>query len=128
MESKGPRVFWGRGSHKLVTMGDLFGCEFLVNKNSRIQDDRKTGNPMEPICAIGSINSHYFHIIGDGKLNPIIGFYIPIIRIPIKSGMTIPNIATFDHGTYNTFIDSLNLCHHEWGIPKLQAALSWKFL
>ena len=76
---------------------------------------------MEPICAIGSINSHYFHIRGDGKLNPIIGFYIPIIRIPFKGGMTIPNIATFDHGTYNTFIDSLNLCHHEWGIPKLQA-------
>ena len=47
----------------------------------------------------GSINSHYFHIIGDGKLNPIVGVYIPIIRIPIKGGMTIPNIATFDHGT-----------------------------
>ena len=31
---------------------------------------------------LGSINSYYFHIIGDGKLNPIIGFYIPIIRIP----------------------------------------------
>ena len=49
---------------------------------------------------IGSINSHYFHIIGDGKLNPIIGFFIPIIRIPIKGGMTIPNIVTFDHGTH----------------------------
>ena len=23
-------------------------------------------------------------------INPIIGFYIPIIRIPIKGGMTIP--------------------------------------
>ena len=32
-------------------------------------------------------------------INPIVGFYIPIIRIPIKGGMTIPNIATFDHGT-----------------------------
>ena len=30
---------------------------------------------------------------------PIVGVYIPIIRIPIKGGMTIPNIATFDHGT-----------------------------
>ena len=30
----------------------------------------------------GSINSHYFHIIGDGKLNPIVGVYLPIIRIP----------------------------------------------
>ena len=37
-------------------------------------------------------------------INPIVGVYIPIIRIPIKGGMTIPNIATFDHGTY-VFID-----------------------
>ena len=28
-----------------------------------------------------------------------VGVYIPIIRIPIKGGMTIPNIATFDHDT-----------------------------
>ena len=33
-------------------------------------------------------------------INPIVGVYIPIIRIPIKGGMTISNIATFDHGTY----------------------------
>ena len=32
-----------------------------------------------------SLNSHYFHIMGDGKLNPIVGVYIPIIRIPNKS-------------------------------------------
>ena len=49
----------------------------------------------------GSINSHYFHIIGDKLINPMVGVYIPIIRIPIKGGMTIPNIATFDHGTHN---------------------------
>ena len=34
-------------------------------------------------------------------INPIVGVYIPIIRIPIKGGMTIPNIATLDHGTYS---------------------------
>ncbi len=33
-------------------------------------------------------------------INPIVGVYIPTIRIPIKGGMTISNIATFDHGTY----------------------------
>ena len=33
-------------------------------------------------------------------INPIVGVYIPIIRIPIKGGMTIPNIATFDHDTH----------------------------
>ena len=36
-------------------------------------------------------------------INPIAGVYIPIIRIPIKGGMTIPNIATFDHGTNGFF-------------------------
>ncbi len=45
------------------------------------------------------LNSHYFHIIGDKLINPIVGVYIPIIRIPINGGMTIPNIATFHHGT-----------------------------
>ena len=63
----------------------------------------------------GSINSHYFHIIGDKLINPIVGVYIPIIniiRIPIKGGMTIPNIATFDHGT-NAFCkicEPINMC------------------
>ena len=35
-------------------------------------------------CAIGSINSCYFHIIGDGGMviNPIVGVYIPIIMDP----------------------------------------------
>ena len=36
-------------------------------------------------------------------INPIVGVSIPIIRIPIKGWMTIPNIATFDHGTYAFF-------------------------
>ena len=44
------------------------------------------------------LNSHYFHIIGDGH-QPNSRVYIPIIRIPINGGMTIPNIATFEHGT-----------------------------
>ena len=47
-------------------------------------------------------------------INPRIEFYIPIIRIPIKGGITIPNIATFDHGTYSLWTnrrrhDSLGL-------------------
>ncbi len=33
-------------------------------------------------------------------INPIVGVYIPIIRIPIKGGMTIPNIGSLDPGTY----------------------------
>ena len=33
-------------------------------------------------------------------INPIVVVYIPIIRIPIEGGMTIPNIVTFDHGTH----------------------------
>ena len=40
-------------------------------------------------------------------INPIVGVYIPIIRIPIKGGMTIPNIATFDHGTYGKMMGKI---------------------
>ena len=49
------------------------------------------------------LNSHYFHIIGDGH-QPTSRVYISIKRIPIKGGMTIPNIATFDHGTYAMYL------------------------
>ena len=53
------------------------------------------------------LNSHYFHIIGDGHQPNSRGLY-PIIRIPIKGGLMIPNIATFDHGTdgYLSQVDS----------------------
>ena len=30
------------------------------------------------------LNSHYFHKIGDKLINPIVGVYIPIIRIPYE--------------------------------------------
>ena len=35
-------------------------------------------------------------------INPIVGVYIPIIRIPIRGGRfpIPPKKATFDHGTY----------------------------
>ena len=33
-------------------------------------------------------------------INLIVGVYVPIIRIPIKGGMTIPNIRSLDPGTY----------------------------
>ena len=33
-------------------------------------------------------------------INPIVGVNIPIIRIPIKGGMTIPNTMSLDPGTY----------------------------
>ncbi len=33
-------------------------------------------------------------------INPIVGVYIPIITIPFKGEMTIPNIGSLDPGTY----------------------------
>ena len=44
-----------------------------------------------------------FPYIGDKLINPIVGVYIPIIRIPgfpIKAGMTIPNTTTLDLGSF----------------------------
>ena len=52
------------------------------------------------VSYVPGLNPHYFHIIGDGHQPNSRGFYIPIIRIPIKGGMTIPNIGSLDHGTY----------------------------
>ena len=57
---------------------------------------------MTPVLYVpGSINSHYFHIIGDGHQPKSVGVYMPIIRIPIKGGMTIPNTRSLDCGTYS---------------------------
>ena len=54
--------------------------------------------------------------MGDKLINLTVGVYIPIIRIPIKGGMTIPNIATFDHGTYTpeTNVASEHLMVGRW--------------
>ncbi len=48
-------------------------------------------------------------------INPLVGVYIPIIRIPIKGEMTIPNIATFDHGTYDLSEMILFFCGKKLG-------------
>ena len=48
------------------------------------------------------LNSHCFPMAGM-VINLLVGVYVPIIRIPgfhIKGGMTIPNIRSFDPGTY----------------------------
>ncbi len=48
------------------------------------------------------LNSHCFHIIGDGHQPNSVGLYIPIIRIPsLKVEVSHPQKnATFDHGTH----------------------------
>ena len=52
-------------------------------------------------------------------INPIVGVSIPIARIPgfpITGVMTIPNIATFDHGTYIPSFDPTLLLRFECDI------------
>ena len=56
-------------------------------------------------------------------INPIVGVYIPIIRIPIKGWMTIPNIATFDHGTFG----SIFRCFPQLSLQKKSLSL-WRML
>ena len=58
---------------------------------------------MRKIHMCQGLNSHSFHIIGDKLINPIVGVYIPIIRIPIKGGMTIPNMGSLDPGTHGNW-------------------------
>ena len=56
-----------------------------------------------------------FHIIGDKLINPIIGFYIPIIRIPsLKVGWVYPQYSDFwpwHICNYIPYMDSY------WGSP-----------
>ena len=63
--------------------------------------------------------------IGDKLINRVVGVYIPITRIPIKGGMTIPNIATFDHGTYEKcskpcYLPLHWLVNEEFQLPSLK--------
>ena len=47
--------------------------------------------------------------MGDKLINPIVGVYIPIIKIPIKGEMTIPNIGSLDPGTFGAGNDEPSL-------------------
>ena len=44
-------------------------------------EKKSDATPEDDMCQ--GLNSHYFHIIGDKLINPIVGIYTPIIRIPI---------------------------------------------
>ena len=49
-------------------------------------------------------------------INPIVGVYIPIIMIPIKGGMTIPNIATLDPGSFGWLWVFFVACSYRSGL------------
>ncbi len=84
----------------------FFGCwDVHITLGSR----RKCGWQFKKTCCIATDLQHVaIHVPGSklplfpynrGWSSTQVGVYIPIIRIPIKGGMTIPNVATFDHGT-----------------------------
>ena len=76
-------VFFDDG-HQLKSSASGRYNDDCFNEVRHRQDDNKAAlvqSSQHMICAIGSINSHYFHIIGDKLINPIVGVYIPIIRI-----------------------------------------------
>ena len=50
------------------------------------------------------LNSLCFHVIGDGHQPNSRGLYAHYKDSVIKGGMTIPNIPTFDHGTFQHFL------------------------
>ena len=74
-----------------------------VLKGSGVQDDEGCVVSMLDIYIYmcQGLNSHYFHIIGDGHQPNSRGLYTHCKDSVIKGGRSpIPNIATFDHGTY----------------------------
>ena len=69
------------------------------------------------------LNSHCFPMVGM-VINLIVGFYIPIIRIPIKGGMTIPNARSLDPGTYTLNNQFFFHCSLVFGRKNLQDGAS----
>ena len=45
-------------------------------------------------------------------INPIVGVYIPIIRIAIKGGMTIPNTRSLDPGSFEEYARQIGSFPH----------------
>ena len=70
------------------------------------------------ICAIGSINSHYFHIIGDGKNQPnnrvlYTNYKDSVIkggRFPIPNKTRLLTMAQVK--IHYFFFDEKDVCHH----------------
>ena len=58
------------------------------------------------LCVRSGLNSLYFHIIGDKLINPIVGVYIPIIRIPIKGwiGTCRQIVCKASNSYFSTFL------------------------
>ncbi len=74
---------------------EMCNSEILARESFLFQ-----GNPVKELTYVPGSKLPLFPYNRGWFINPIVGVYIPIIRIPIEGGMTIPNIATFDHGTY----------------------------
>ena len=57
-------------------------------------------------------------------INPIVGVYIPIIRIPIKGGMTIPNTRSLDPGSNGRNAEKTSLVPWAAGLESMLDALA----
>ena len=74
--------------------------------SSRLECESLLLNWMKPLsvydsCVRSGLNSHCFPMVGV-VINLIVGVYTPIIRIPIKGWMSIPNTRSLDPGTCGT--------------------------
>ena len=87
----------------------FFFSKIMYQANHQCHCSSETKKNLESCHSIAcldmcqGLNSHHFHIIGDGHQPNSRGLYTHYKDSVIKGGMTIPNIATFDHGTYSHF-------------------------
>ncbi len=54
------------------------------------------------------LNSHYFHIIGDGHQPNSRGLYTHYKDSLLKGGMTIPNTRSLDPGSHGLIVNIVN--------------------
>ncbi len=96
-------------SSMVIASRECIQLELVPPQPLSSQAKQRTGSDKIPVQALWSSHhvplkgSHTHHIIGDGHQPNSRGLYThyKAIRIPIKGGMTIPNIATFHHGTFH---------------------------
>ena len=98
-----------RNAHELGSWWRYLHTFFLVDEtwmrksSSDMGVSKNKGTPKSSILIgffiINHPFFHYFHIIGDGHQPNSRGLYTHY-KDSVIIRMTIPNIATFDHGTY----------------------------
>ncbi len=102
-----PVAIWIRGQWLTKT------CMGVALRHRSLPSGYGSTNSLVFFDVCQGLNSHCFHIIGDGHQPKSVGVYIPIIRIPIKGGMSLSPIKR-DKCTCRCILFNIQPWHSFW--------------